>query len=844
MDRADPLQVPVYLSPKDFASLTGMTDLSPVQLNEDNTFEESLTSLEKRKPFAKANDVIKSNEAIELEQLFSGNEPNVKPRLPLVAEQELAMRLLAILSSVKGGVDSNNSRQPPSGIMRLDSSGEEDDFDLVLPGNIYSNSKFERQERLDVKKPGPWFSVNNFAFTSNGGKVENPHPGIVSKDVAEGESNNISQINGDEQIEEPQRYDRTIPENEKFVGSPRQQLLPSLIDQDYVFDLVEDVPTFRDFRKNDYLSLVSKSGGLQKSNVLAIGQLFDEMSLDEQDDKILHNDDILAIDSAQTSSIEKPSSKTTRSSWKEEESEIPTKFHSNKNVPSPSSIPRDHEIVEANYAFVTVKEGFQSWEQGAGLVNVLSDLLQVPRDTFTDIGVRKNQVTFRVMPNEKGLNPSSVAAKTDEVGLRDQIRRLTGLQVDATGIGDQTQISSILYWGQENQQMLLTAGLCLLAGAILVASVIIFLLRNRYIARQKLKDLTQSVDTEATRDYQDLCRARMATKSNSTEACGSKGPHAFLSRDSESSRSSTSSWCEEPVLTNMDISTGHMVLSYMEDHLRNKDRLDQEWQALCAYEAEPSTSVRIASQVENKNKNRYEDVLPYDHSRVVLNALSNVTGSDYINASSITDHDPRHPAYIAAQAPVEDSTSDFWQMVWEQGSVVLVLLTRLQENGQTLCHNYWPEEGSQLYHIYEVHLVSEHIWCDDYLVRSFYLKNIRSGETRTVTQFHFQSWPENGVPSSTKSLLEFRRKVNKSYRGRSCPIVVHCSDGAGRSGTYCLIDMVLHRMAKGAREIDIAATLEHLRDQRSQAVRSKQQFEFVLTAVAEEVHAILRALPQ
>nr|CAG4641477.1 EOG090X01LO [Eurycercus lamellatus] len=412
-----------------------------------------------------------------------------------------------------------------------------------------------------------------------------------------------------------------------------------------------------------------------------------------------------------------------------------------------------------------------------------------------------------------------------------------------------TRISSILYWGQENQQMLLTAGLCLLAAGILVAAVVVFLLRNRYMARQKLKDLTQSADTEATRDYQDLCRARMATKSNSTEGAaskesGGKMQHALLSRDSESSRSSTSSWCEEPVLTNMDISTGHMVLSYMEDHLRNKDRLDQEWQALCAYEAEPSTSVLIASKPENKIKNRYPDVLPYDHSRVMLNALANITGSDYINASSIADHDPRHPAYIAAQSPVVDSTADFWQMVWEQGSVVLVLLTRLSENGQNLCHNYWPEEGSQLYHIYEVHLVSEHIWCDDYLVRSFYLKNIRTGETRTVTQFHFQSWPENGVPSSTKALLEFRRKVNKSYRGRSCPIVVHCSDGAGRTGTYCLIDMVLHRMAKGAREIDIAATLEHLRDQRPQAVRTKQQFEFVLTAVAEEVHAILRALPQ
>lgn len=152
----------------------------------------------------------------------------------------------------------------------------------------------------------------------------------------------------------------------------------------------------------------------------------------------------------------------------------------------------------------------------------------------------------------------------------------------------------------------------------------------------------------------------------------------------------------------------------------------------------------------------------------------------------------------------------------------------------------WKFTGSEVYHIYEVHLVSEHIWCDDYLVRSFYLKNVKTGETRTVTQFHFLSWPEAGVPASTKALLEFRcvffsaiptgffrylvdfcrRKVNKSYRGRSCPIVVHCSDGAGRTGTYCLIDMVLSRMAKGAKEIDIAATLEHLRDQRPRMVIS------------------------
>merc|ERR1719312_1445057 len=159
--------------------------------------------------------------------------------------------------------------------------------------------------------------------------------------------------------------------------------------------------------------------------------------------------------------------------------------------------------------------------------------------------------------------------------------------------------------------------------------------------------------------------------------------------------------------------------------------------------------------------------------------------------------------------------------IWgEQGSVVIVMLSRLSENGYQLAQRYWPEEGSEQYHIFEVHLVSEHVWCEDYLVRSLYLKNSQTGETRTVTQFHFLSWPDSNIPTSTKAILEFRRKVNKSYRGRSCPMIVHCSDGVGRSGTYVLIDMVLNRMMKGSKEIDIAATLEHIRDQRAGMVQT------------------------
>ncbi|GAA6081556.1 receptor-type tyrosine-protein phosphatase N2 isoform X1 [Tachysurus ichikawai] len=95
-------------------------------------------------------------------------------------------------------------------------------------------------------------------------------------------------------------------------------------------------------------------------------------------------------------------------------------------------------------------------------------------------------------------------------------------------------------------------------------------------------------------------------------------------------------------------------------------------------------------------------------------------------------------------------------MVWESGCVVIVMLTPLSENGTKQCHQYWPDEGSDLYHIYEVNLVSEHIWCEDFLVRSFYLKNIQTNETRTVTQFHFLSWMDQNVPESARTLLDFR----------------------------------------------------------------------------------------
>ncbi|XP_051872188.1 receptor-type tyrosine-protein phosphatase N2 isoform X2 [Pristis pectinata] len=505
--------------------------------------------------------------------------------------------------------------------------------------------------------------------------------------------------------------------------------------------------------------------------------------------------------------------------------------------------------------YIVTEQNPLSVEKGVELMEDLAHLLKLQMNVFSDVNMVGPAVTFQVDVNGQNLSTADVVDIA--VANKGKLEKETGLKILQTGMGEKSKLRASPHWANEEDStkfIILTIISIVCIIGVLVASGIIYCLRHRshHKLKEKLSALGHdaTVSSDATNAYQELCRQRMAIKTserpetahasriNSVSSQFSDGP-----QPSPSTRSSTSSWCEEPVQSNMDISTGHMILSYMEDHLRNKNRLVKEWEALSAYQAEPNNS-SIADREENEKKNRTQLVVPYDHSRITLKAELSHSNSDYINASPIMDHDPRNPAYIASQGPLPATVADFWQMVWEHGCVVIVMLTPLTENGVQQCHHYWPDEGSNLYHIYEVNLVSEHIWCEDFLVRSFYLKNLQTNETRTVTQFHFLSWFDQAVPSSTRSLLDFRRKVNKCYRGRSCPIIVHCSDGAGRTGTYILIDMVLNRMGKGAKEIDIAATLEHLRDQRPMMVQTKEQFEFALTAVAEEVNAILKALLQ
>lgn len=680
---------------------------------------------------------------------------------------------------------------------------------------------FQRSERLDVKKPGPYYKVNNYAFGNMNSKTEDgenkepaeddtvPKRKITHRNVEnertfnEQKSNYQYVPNHGNHISRSDSPYVTIETNNKLTLPLVSQFLGTVTQ-------TERIPTgaLKNIRILGNAVTFTVGPNIMNYSASDIKRLFEQTSAG----KSIQGIDIKKIYVGQPNELDSFSNS------------VDTK---------------QYTVVDSDYAYIQLKKPIASSMDAERIIELLSSFLRLPKKTFYDVKTGVSEIAFKVYPNALSLNASEVARKIDL--LRNEINSALHIEIVSVGIGDKDKLpTAVRLLEKDNNLYKLTFIVCGAIVAVLISAAALFYVKKQSQTKDKI---LISRDKEFGKDYEE-CRSKMSAKPNQENSVTGQRITS-LSRESDnspSSRSSTSSWSEEP-MTNMDITTGHMVLAYMEDHLTNKARLDTEWAALCAYDADPC-SVSIAQLPENIRKNRYVNALPYDHARVILNALSNINGSDYINASTITDHDPRNAAYIATQGPLENTVCDFWQMIWEQGCVVIVMLTRLVENDTSMCHRYWPLEGAELYNIYEVHLVSEHIWCDDFLVRSFYLKNLKTTETRTVTQFHFLTWPEGGIPSAIKPLLEFRRKVNKSFRGRSCPIVVHCSDGVGRTGCYLLLDMVLNRISKGAKEIDIAATLEHIRDQRAGAVCTKQQFQFVLSAVAEEVQAILRALPQ
>jgi len=239
----------------------------------------------------------------------------------------------------------------------------------------------------------------------------------------------------------------------------------------------------------------------------------------------------------------------------------------------------------------------------------------------------------------------------------------------------------------------------------------------------------------------------------------------------------------------------------------------------------------------NRDKNRYSNVLPLERSRVVLETIDGIEGSDYINASFVRGETPGTETYICTQGPLQNTVDDFWRMVWEQDCNVIVMLTKEVENLKVKCFRYWPDGESRLCGRLRVSVLSEES-TSELIIRTFTLEDTQTGVGRTVVHYQYVSWPDHGLPVSTSAFLELVRMVDKQKR--TGPIIVHCSAGIGRSGTFCTVHNVITKFRLDAAKSDappvfnIMQTVIFMRGQRPGMVQTKEQYMFCCLSIEEE----------
>ncbi|XP_061093440.1 protein tyrosine phosphatase receptor type Ma isoform X9 [Conger conger] len=236
-----------------------------------------------------------------------------------------------------------------------------------------------------------------------------------------------------------------------------------------------------------------------------------------------------------------------------------------------------------------------------------------------------------------------------------------------------------------------------------------------------------------------------------------------------------------------------------------------------------------AKKDENRMKNRYGNIIAYDHSRVRLQALEGEQSSDYINANYVDGyHRPNH--YIATQGPMQETVYDFWRMIWQENTATIVMVTNLVEVGRVKCCKYWPDD-TEIYRDMKVTLIETQL-LSEYVIRTFAVEKRGAHEIREIRQFHFTGWPDHGVPYHATGLLGFVRRVKSKSPANAGPMVVHCSAGAGRTGCFIVIDIMLD-MAEREGVVDIYNCVRELRSRRVNMVQTEEQYVFIHDAILE-----------
>ncbi|XP_030623542.1 tyrosine-protein phosphatase non-receptor type 22 [Chanos chanos] len=249
------------------------------------------------------------------------------------------------------------------------------------------------------------------------------------------------------------------------------------------------------------------------------------------------------------------------------------------------------------------------------------------------------------------------------------------------------------------------------------------------------------------------------------------------------------------------------------------------------YRTDKTYPTKAAEKQENVKKNRYKDIVPFDHSRVKLSLNTSKNDSDYINASFIKGvSDPR--AYIATQGPLPNTVLDFWRMVWEYEVEVIVMACREFEMGRKKCERYWPQS------VEDVFVCEPFTICcqteeskGDYIRRT--LKVTFQRTCRTVKQLHYVNWPDHGIPNSIPPILEMLQDMRVYQDHERVPICIHCSAGCGRTGVLCAIDYTwsLLKRLMIPENFSIFNLVQEMRTQRPSVVQTKEQYELVYRAI-------------